>query len=118
MIKFIWVLLYFVAAFIDYGAQGSLFIESLIEADLSEKATGNTIYQYMKNKGGNPLVLLRKEKALGVYNTLPDEIKVSVEKINIIEKMDLDGDGYCEEEWTINPDGTESRTTITPTKCR
>jgi hypothetical protein len=92
-------------------------INAIIRADLEEKAKGNTIYQYMKKKGGNPLVLMREEKAQAIYDKLP-KINIEVKRVNLTTKMDINGDGYCEEEWTINPDGTESRVSITPQSCK
>ncbi|MBW1812076.1 MAG: hypothetical protein JRJ39_00010 [Deltaproteobacteria bacterium] len=91
-------------------------IIDIVKNDLEKKIKGNTIYQYMKNKGGNPLTLLRKEKAQNIFEGL-SKISIKLEQINLKTKMDIDGDGYCEEEWTIKPNGTESRVSITPGSC-
>lgn len=94
-------------------------IKNIILADLTEKQQANTLYQYQVVKGGDmPYEVVTKEEGAKVWPLLPtDLVGMKTGKSKASWKFDLNQDGLCEEEWIIDSNGTEVRTSIIPTSC-
>lgn len=90
--------------------------------DLQIKLDANVEYQFLKkyvelNNGDHPLDVRRKAIVDTVFNEIPDLTGITLELNNTTRKIDTNKDGLCDEEWTLNPNGTYISVSITPIEC-